>query len=269
VSLLLVGFSLLFYVNVSSMIRNVENKNEVIAFLNEDVTDETIDEIKGHLDSNNNVLESVFYSKEEAFADLKMEMSADYPTVFDALDSNPLPHAFKIKIDNIQLLTDTVKEIEMYYGVFSVRAPYEFADALIGLSRVMTVVSVSIIIALVVVCMVIVSNTTKASVFSRRKEINIMRYVGATNAFIRIPFFIEGLVIGVISGLVASAATWIAYDSFVRILVEEEEVLSIIGLTSLIDFSTIAAPVVSAYLLVGAFLGSAGSVLSMGKHLKA
>ena len=191
VSLLLVGFSLLFYVNINSLVTGIESKNEVIVFLDEDTSDESINSIQKSLKSIGNIESITFYSKEEAFVHLKASM-ADSALLFDSMgDDNPLVDSFKIKIKDINFTDETVGEIEKLENVLSIRAPFEFVDILIGLKRIISIISVSIIIALVIVSMVIISNTTKASVFSRRKEISIMKYVGATNAFIRIPFFVE------------------------------------------------------------------------------
>ena len=268
VSLLLVGFSLLFYVNINSLVTGIESKNEVIVFLDEDTSDESINSIQKSLKSIANIESITFYSKEEAFVHLKASM-ADSALLFDSMgDDNPLVDSFKIKIKDINFTDETVGEIEKLENVLSIRAPFEFVDILIGLKRIISIISVSIIIALVIVSMVIISNTTKASVFSRRKEISIMKYVGATNAFIRIPFFVEGMLTGVISGAVATIVTWLGYDSLVNVLTQDNEILNVLGTGSLVPFKELAVSVTFSYILAGAFLGAIGSVISTRKHLK-
>ncbi|HHX57639.1 MAG TPA: ABC transporter permease [Clostridiales bacterium] len=268
VSLLLVGFSLLFYVNINSLVTGIESKNEVIVFLDEDTSDESINSIQKSLKSIGNIESITFYSKEEAFVHLKASM-ADSALLFDSMgDDNPLVDSFKIKIKDINFTDETVGEIEKLENVLSIRAPFEFVDILIGLKRIISIISVSIIIALVIVSMVIISNTTKASVFSRRKEISIMKYVGATNAFIRIPFFVEGMLTGVISGAVATIVTWLGYDSLVNVLTQDNEILNVLGTGSLVPFKELAVSVTFSYILAGAFLGAIGSVISTRKHLK-
>ncbi len=268
VSLLLVGFSLLFYVNINSLVTGIESKNEVIVFLDEDTSDESINSIQESLKSIGNIESITFYSKEEAFVHLKASM-ADSALLFDSMgDDNPLVDSFKIKIKDINFTDETVGEIEKLENVLSIRAPFEFVDILIGLKRIISIISVSIIIALVIVSMVIISNTTKASVFSRRKEISIMKYVGATNAFIRIPFFVEGMLTGVISGAVATIVTWLGYDSLVNVLTQDNEILNVLGTGSLVPFKELAVSVTFSYILAGAFLGAIGSVISTRKHLK-
>lgn len=268
VSLLLVGFSLLFYMNINSLVAGVEAKNEVIVFLEEDTTDESINSIHKSLKSIGNIDSVIFYSKEEAFVHLKASM-ADSEMLFASMgDDNPLVDSFKIRIKDINFTNETVSEIEKLDNILSIRAPFEFVDILIGLKRIISIISFSIIIALIIVSMVIISNTTKASVFSRRKEISIMKYVGATNAFIRIPFFVEGMLTGIISGIVATIVTWFGYDSLLNVLTQDNDILVILGTGSLVPFKDLTVLVAFSYIVSGAILGAIGSVISTRKHLK-
>ena len=129
-------------------------------------------------------------------------------------------------------------------------------------------ISTAIVVALIVVCMVIISNATRASVFSRRKEINIMKFVGATNSFIRIPFFIEGMVTGMLAGAAAAAVTWFGYDSLIDALKTQMTLWKAFGMSEFIPFDSIVVKLVAAYVVTGALLGSIGSVFSTRKHLK-
>ena len=268
VSLLLVGFSRLFYVNINLLVADIEAKNEVIVFLDEDTSDERINSINKSLKAMENIDTVVFYSKEEAFAHLKASM-ADSEVLFDSMgDDNPLVDSFKIRIKDINFTDETVSEIEKLDNILSIRAPLEFVDILTGLKRVISIISVSIIIALIIVSMVIISNTTKASVFARRKEISIMKYVGATNAFIRIPFFVEGMLTGILSGVAATLTTWFGYDALVRVLTQDNDILKIFGTGSLVPFKDLALSVAVSYMVAGAVLGAIGCVISTRKHLK-
>ena len=149
-----------------------------------------------------------------------------------------------------------------------IRAPYDFVNVLTGLRRIVSVVALAVVVALVIVSMVIISNTTRASVFARRREISIMKYVGATNAFIRLPFFVEGMLTGLMAGAVATIITWFSYDSLVDLLKADTDILSIIGVGSIITYNDVALPVTLAYLGAGALVGAIGSVISTRKHLK-
>lgn len=267
VSLLLVGMSVLFYMNLTSMIGGIEDKNEVIIYLNEDTTDQEIAEFQTELEQISNISKITFYSKEQAFEDLKKSMS-DYEVLFDSLgDDNPLIDGFRIQIADISKISTTISEIETLDHIYSIRAPMDFVNILTELRKIVTVIFGVIIAALVVISVVIVSNATKASVFARREEIQIMKYVGATNSFIRIPFFVEGMITGFLAGCVALAITWFGYDSLVGLLTGQADILSVIGMGSIIPFQNLVWKVAAAYLLSGTLFGAFGSMISMRKHL--
>ncbi len=267
VSLLLVGLSVLAYYNVDRIIGGMETKNEIIVYFNDDTSDEALDKIGSQLRAMENVSEVVFYSKEEAYESLKMSM-AEYDVLFESLgDDNPLPDAYRLKVADIDQTKQTIAQIQQLDHIYSIRAPYDFINILTQLRQILTWVMGAIILAMVVVSMVIISNTTKASVFARREEIQIMKYVGATNAFIRLPFFVEGMITGFFAGCGALVITWLVYDSLVQILQEQVYLLNIIGMGSIIQFSEIYLPVSLAYLLGGALIGAIGSVVCTRKHI--
>lgn len=267
VSLLLVGMSVLLYMNLTSMIGGVEDKNEVIIYMEEDTTDEELANFQTQLAQIDNISEVRFYSKEQAFEDLKESMS-DYEVLFDSLgDDNPLIDGYRIRVDDISKISTTIAEIETLDHIYSIRAPMDFVNILTELRRIVTVIFGVIIAALFVISLVIVSNATKASVFARREEIQIMKYVGATNAFIRIPFFVEGMITGFLAGVVALAVTWFGYDSLVNLMTGQVQILSVIGMGSIIPFQEIAWKVAAAYVLSGTIFGAFGSMISMRKHL--
>ena len=203
VSLLLVGISVLFYININAIIGGIEDKNEVIVYLKEDTDDSRLNAIGDELRAMNNIASVSLYTKEEAFEDLKKDMS-DQAIVFESLgDDNPLLDAYRIRVSDISKMDETLSAAEKLENVDSVRSPDSFVELLTEMRRVVTIVAIAIIIALLIVSMVIISNTTRASVFSRRREISIMQSVGATKAFIRFPFFIEGMINGFMAGVFA------------------------------------------------------------------
>lgn len=267
ISLLLVGLSVLFFINISSMIGGVEDKNEVIIYLQEDTTDMEISDLYGQLCRMDNVAEVTFYSKEESFEDLKSSMS-NYEMLFDSLgDDNPLIDAYRIRIADIERIDDTLAQIQTLEHVESVRAPMDFVNILTELRQIITIICSVIIFALIIISIVIIANTTKASVFARRAEIQIMKYVGATNLFIRIPFFVEGMITGFLAGCGALVITWFGYDGMIELLTGETNVTAIFGMTSIVQFEDVAVPVIASYLGAGTLFGALGTVFSTRKHL--
>ena len=266
VSLLLVGLSILLFMNLNSIVGGIENKNEVVVFL-EDIKQPEIEEVQAQLEMIENIDSVSFYSKEEAFDSMKDSMK-EYEYVLNSLgDDNPLPDAFKVKIEDINFTEETVSLMENIDNVMKIKAPYDFVNILSELREILTWGASAIIIALAIVSMVIISNTTKASVFARRNEISIMKYVGATNSFIRIPFFVEGMTTGFAAGLVATIITWIGYDALVDLLTKEVNLLNVIGMGTIISFGDIAITVAVLYILAGGLIGALGSVISTRKHL--
>lgn len=267
VSLLLVGISVLAYWNATSIIGGVESKNEVIVYLKDNTTDEEISQIGNDLRTVPNVAEVRFYSKEEAYASLKQSM-ADYQVLFESLgDDNPLVDAYRIRVEDIGQITNTIAVIRTFDHIYSIRAPYDFVNILVQLRKILMWVMGALVLAMVIVSMVIISNTTKASVYSRREEIQIMKYVGATDAFIRFPFFIEGMITGFFAGLLALGITWLVYTSVVNTLEEQSALLSIIGMGNIIRFSDIYLQVAGCYIFGGAMIGALGSSISIRKYI--
>lgn len=272
VSILLVGFFVLFAANINRFIGGIENKNEVIIYLNDGSTDEQVEELGQDLLKIDNVSDVVFYSKEEAFENMKSQYeNAD--ELFSYFKESPLPDAYKIRVDDISKMNSTEQKIDQLDAsknkiIYQIKAPNDFANILIELKSTLSIISSAIVIALIVVCMVIISNTTRASVFSRRKEINIMKYVGATNTFIKVPFFIEGMFTGMLAGAVASVITWFAYDSLIKVLSQEMTLWNALGIHEFIPFNTVVTNVVISYIIAGAVLGAIGSVISTRKYLK-
>ena len=266
VSLLLVGFSILFVLNIDRVVGGIENKNEVVIFLEDNVTKENIDEVGKKLEGLGNIETVSFYSKEQAFQDNAVNMLGE--ELLDKIDSSVYPDSYRVRVTDTEIISDTVDDIATIAYISSVRAPYDFANVLTGLKRIISLISATLIAALTIVSMVMISNTTRASVFARRKEISIMKYVGATNSFIRIPFFVEGLFTGILSGATAAAITWVAYDSLVELLTSDASLWSIIGVGTLLPFNRVQWVVVGGYICVGAVLGAIGSVISTTKHLR-
>jgi cell division transport system permease protein len=188
--------------------------------------------------------------------------------IFDYIDDYQfMPDGFSVTVVDNEQLRATVEAITRIEHIQSADSSPQVAEFLRELRRVVTLIAGAAIIALAAVSMIMISNTTKASVFARREEIQIMKYVGATNAFIRTPFFVEGMITGFLSGTGAFMITWLTYDSLYGILTEKVGVMNVIGLGNILPFDTIRFYVLGAYLLTGAFVGALGSVLFTRKHI--
>lgn len=267
ISLLLVGIAGLFYLNLNSMILGLGNQNEIAVYLDPNLSQQDVDSFAGKLSSLDNVDTIEYISKEEAYERMKNQIS-DGKAIFDYIDGYDfMPDGFSVTVINNDTIEDTTAKISAIAGVQSASSSPQVAEFLRELRRVVTIIAVAIIAALVVVSMIMISNTTKASVFARREEIQIMKYVGATNSFIRFPFFIEGMVTGFFAGAGAFFITWAVYRAVYRILTEQGMLMNAFGISSIIPFKDIRLPLAAAYLLAGALLGAIGSVVSTKRHI--
>lgn len=268
VSLLMVGLSVLTTYNVNRVIQSIEDKNEVVIVVKDDATPEAIEALGVQLKNTQNISSTTFCSRDEAWSKMKDSMTSEQQDLFQYATTNPLPNSYRINLQDIGKMTATADTIKGYENVDSVKLPTEFADVLINIRTIATIISSFLIISLIIVCLVIISNTTRTSVFARRKEINIMKYVGATNNFIRIPFFIEGLVLGFVASSIALLLTKYAYEAVYKALTSNITLQALMGTGSIVPFRSILVNVALAYIAAGIILGAFGTVISTRKHLK-
>ena len=267
ISLVMVGLSVLVSANINRIIGAIEKRNEIIVVIRDGTPDNNISILGEELKKNDNIFEINFYSKEEAWEDMQANVSEEEKSLFQYIDGSPLPDTYRVRVSDVSKLSGTVSQIEQLASVEQVKSPNEFAHLLVNIRNVCTIIFTFITAALVIACFVIISNTTRTSVYARRREINIMRYVGASKSFIRIPFFVEGLVIGIIGSAAAFLMTWFAYTEIYQILTDYLRSWSFITTSGLIPFADIAPMTGVGYLVCGVIISSFGTVISTRKHL--
>lgn len=269
VSLLLVGLTVLLALNLDKAIESMEAKNEIIVIIKDEVSSDDMVKLGDKINELSNVSSAIFFSRDSAWENMVEDMTPEEQELFHYADGkNPLPDTYRVQVKDVSLMANTSVQLSAFDTVESVESPDEYVDVLINIRNVLSLILVAIVIALTGVCMIIISNTTRASVFSRRKEINIMRYVGATNTFIRIPFFVEGMLIGVVAGTVAMLLTKFVYQGVYSVLVDDLNIASILGISSLYSFSDIHKIVALAYILTGAIIGAIGTTISTRKYCR-
>ena len=269
ISLLLVGIAGLFYINLNSMIKGLGSQNAVVVIMNVGTTEEQNSAAEAAIKELPNIDKVTFISKEDALSRQKANLP-NAEKIFDeyiGTDASFMPDGFSVTVKDTDLITETTEKISAIANIQSASASPQVAEFLRELRKVVSLIAGAIIIALAVVSMIIISNTTKASVFARREEIQIMKYVGATNAFIRMPFFVEGMVTGLFAGAGAYFITWAVYRAVYNMITEQGMLMNTFGVKSLIPFSDIRLPLALAYLVFGALIGALGSVVSTRKHI--
>lgn len=267
VSLLLVSCAVLLMMNVNKIMSNIEDTNEITIYLKEDISDKQVEHIKSVLEKNQHITDVKYYSKEQALDDFRDNM-AEYSELLDYLDKNPMPETFLVRVKDLSKIRHVVNTVNDIEGVEQTKAPYDFASVLVQIRNTFTLIGGAVLVALVVVSIVIVSNSIRTSVFARRNEISIMRYVGATSGFIKAPFFVEGMFIGILAGAAAWGLTWLIYDSVFALFSADLTVWQMFGFYGLTPFGDIMWYVLAVNCAAGALLGAVGTVFSTGKYLK-
>ncbi|MGM9526904.1 MAG: permease-like cell division protein FtsX [Oscillospiraceae bacterium] len=255
------SFSLLA-VNIDAVIEDLEQDNEMLAFVDETVPDDKAKAIEPMLTAINNVASVKFVSREEAMEDFKDEY--ENSSIFDEIDATVFRHRYIIYLDDIALMAQTKADIEQVEGIADVSAQLEISKGFVTVRNIVSAVSLILIIILGIVSIFIMSNTIKLTTFSRREEIAIMKMVGATNSFIRTPFIIEGLVLGIIGSAVAFALQWGIYS-----FVGEKVMNSMANIyVTVIPFQQLMMPVGLLFLGVGVFVGLFGGSIAIRNYLK-
>ena len=260
--LIIVGsFSALMY-NVNLMVEDLNKTNEILVYVESDLPDAEARSVGTKINMVDNVLQSQFVSREEALE----EFIADHQEEGDAFTgvlASDLRHRFVVTLEDNMLMEQTVAQIEQIPGVAKINAEYELAEGFSTLQRVLQIASVAIIAVLLVVSLLIISNTVKLSMYDRRDEIAIMKMVGATNGFIRLPFVVEGFTLGMVGACLALGAEWGMYDA----LIKRIEAVDSLQLFKFVPFQDLLIPMIAVFGAAGLFVGIVGSWTSIRKFL--
>ena len=261
--LLLVGISAIILINVQTLVKDFEKQNVVVAFVKEGIEESAVGKVGSDLKQIPDVIGVEFVSKEEGYAQQLEEFGVE-EGLFDGIIENPLPHSYRISVGNLENFTATLALIEQVDNVDTVRESQELVNQISTLQSSITAICIVLGIVMAVVSMFIISNTIRITMVSRKIDIQVMKSVGATNTFICWPFMIEGIFIGLISGVVALVIT-IAVDRFEGMSLQS--LLSMFGsqAVSVMDYLPI---LILCYLVSGIVIGSLGSVFSIRKYLK-
>ena len=259
--LLIVGsFSILVY-NVNIMVNDLNQTSEIRVFVNEELSFSEAQTTETKIRQIDNVHEANLVSREEALNDFIADHEGE--AAFTGLDSDLLRHRVVVILEDNSRMAETVEEIRLVSGVDDIVAAYELAEGFSTLQSVLEVISIAVISVLLLVSLLIISNTVKLAMYDRRDEIAIMKMVGATNSFIRLPFVVEGFTLGMLGALLAFAVEWLMYD----LAVTKIEGLDSLGLISLVPFQEVLWPMVFTFVGAGLFVGVVGSWTSIRKFM--
>ncbi len=299
--MVIIGLAILISENVNMAVGNLEKQNVVMAYMKDYTwalydeeapkTEETSsEEASEEADKNGikksdyiihneeeaktlcdeiaklpNVAEVTYVSGEEGLESTKgllPEGQEEYFTFLEEEYGNPLSGAAKIKMTDMALFDETVEEIKKIEGISAIQSQGDLADTLNALKKGIGVAGIFIISILVIISLVIVSNTIRVTMYNRKLEISIMKAVGATDAFVRIPFVVEGMLIGIISALISEGLLYFCYR------VATETIASTLQTNDIVKYSDMALPLLIVFLAIGIIAGVIGSVIMIGKYLK-
>ena len=260
--LLIVGtFSSLIY-NLNIIVSDLNKTNEVLAYVDENLSDAEARSVGTVINRISNVAQADFVHREDALE----EFIAEYedPSVFIGTEADTLEHRFVVILKDNRKLDETVAALKNVPGVVDVKAYQELARGFATIQDVLHLVSIVIISVLLVVSLLIISNTVKLAMYDRRDEIAIMKIVGATNGFIHLPFVVEGFALGMMGAAIAFGLEWLMYNWMV------EKIMSMdlgIQLFSLVPFDELLVPMIATFAAAGLFVGIIGSWTSIRKFM--
>ncbi len=261
--LLLIGISIMILMNIQTLVKDVENQNVVIAFVADGADDTVVAQVGAELRSISDVTNVEFVSKETAYEEQLRDFGVEQD-LFDDVIENPLPDSYRISVGNLEEFNVTLEKIKAVNNITAVRESQELVNQISTLQSSITVICIMIVIVLVFVSMFIISNTIRITMVSRKIDIQVMKSVGATNTFICWPFMIEGIIIGLVSGILAMVLTIVVEK------LEGEAMQALLGMfgsegISITDYLPV---LIGGYLVSGVVISSFGSLFSIRKYLK-
>lgn len=259
--LVIVGsFSALAY-NLDEMVQDMNQTSEILVYIDSDLSDAEARSIGTKINLLDNVLQATFVSREEALQDFIADHDGD--SAFSGVQASDLRHRYIVTLEDNTKMEQTDAALKQLPGVAKTNAAYELAKGFTTIQDVLHIVSAAVIAVLLVVSLLIISNTVKLAMYDRKDEIAIMKMVGATNGFIRLPFVVEGFSLGMIGAILAFGTEWAGYDA----LVQKIGSVDSLQLFKFVPFQELLIPMVIVFAAAGMFVGIVGSWTSIRKFM--
>ncbi|HPE15881.1 MAG TPA: permease-like cell division protein FtsX [Oscillospiraceae bacterium] len=260
--LLIMGSFTLLAVNAETNLKNLERENEILAYVDENLTEAEARAVGSKIAAISNVSDCTFVSREEALQSFVDEHQGN--ALFQNLPDDVLRHRFQIHITDIRYMEDTVEAVEAVPGVADVSAQLDLSKGFLTVRNIAGAVASVLVVVMLGVSVFIVSNTVRLATFARREEIAVMKMVGATDWFICGPFFFEGLILGVLSAVIAFFLQWVTYEALLRVI----ETSDTMRLLTVMPFADLSGWVLRIFLITGLLVGAFGSVTTIRKYLR-
>lgn len=262
--LVMIGCASMIFVNIDSFIGKMEEENVVMVFIKKDTAKADIDKMGEELKGIANIKTVEFVSKEKAWEEQLSTMEEAHAKLFTQISTDiPLPDAYKVTVDDLTQFDSTVDNIKKLDNIEIIRENKDLAQKFVQIRHGIEIIAIVIIAVLLAISIFIISNTIKLTVYSRRLEISIMKSVGATNGFVRMPFIVEGVILGVTSGIISLGLVWGLYEFAAKQFYSLTDAFNF----SLINFSEYALILFGGFIGIGIITGVGGSIITMGKYL--
>ena len=259
--LVIVGsFSALAY-NLDETVKELNQTSEILVYIDSDLSDAEARSIGTKINLLDNVLQATFVSREEALEDFIADHDGD--SAFSGVQASDLRHRYVVTLEDNTKMEQTDAQLKQLPGVAKTNAAYELAKGFSTIQDVLHMVSAAIIAVLLVVSLLIISNTVKLAMYDRKDEIAIMKMVGATNGFIRLPFVVEGFTLGMMGAILAFGLEWVGYDA----LIQKIAAVDALQLFNFVSFQELLIPMVVVFAAAGMFVGIVGSWTSIRKFM--
>ena len=260
-------FASLAEVNVDSMVNYLGSQNETVVYLDPECDDATAQAVGEKLSAMPGVTNVQFVSKQDVLNTYRNYME-DYSSLWDEFENdNPFKANYRVSIADLRQMESMSKQMQAIQGVYSVTAPIEMTQTFVEVQQAVTKVGQIVILVLMAVSIITVGSTIRLSVFARRREIEIMKYVGATNHLVTLPFFVEGLTMGLISGAITSVAGIFGYAYIVQASSTLGGLWQLLMGTAMVPVDAVWPTILTYSLAGGALVGALGSMFSIRKHL--
>lgn len=263
ITLLLVSIAIVFSANINESISNIEGELSIIVYLDKEITEKRIEELKKEFSNLDEVREVTFKSKEEWKTEMS-ETDETFDTVLTYLDENPLSDSFSITVYESKQINEIANYISETNDVDTVKYGEGMVDSLISTFEIVKNITIIIVVALIIVTVFLIGNTIKLTIFSRRNEIEIMRLVGASNIAIKIPFVFEGLIVGIVGSIIPISISVYGYIMFYNYF----EGVLFTNMIKLIPPFNFVIYLGVLLLIIGAVVGVLGSYRAVRKYLK-
>ena len=259
--LVIVGsFSALAY-NLDEMVQELNQTSEILVYIDADLSDAEARSIGTKINLLDNVLQATFVSREEALQDFVADHDGD--SAFSGVQASDLRHRYVVTLEDNTKMKETDAQLKQLPGVAKTNAAYELAEGFTTIQNVLHMVSAAVIVVLLIVSLLIISNTVKLAMYDRKDEIAIMKMVGATNGFIRLPFVVEGFTLGMMGAILAFGLEWVGYDA----LIQKIAAVDALQLFNFVSFHELLIPMVVVFAAAGMFVGIVGSWTSIRKFM--